>query len=109
MPDRANTGRFRALGRLLPREVRERIYEPALADLTRRWLTDVRSRGAIPFGARALATWIACLPIVIPRTFVRERRLTRLGTIVVWGSAIVVLVVFLLVNLSHEYATYTAR
>ena len=109
MPDPINARRWSTLGRLLPREVRERIFEPALGDLTRGWLTDGKGRGRVPFAARALATWAACIPIAIPRAFVRERRLTRLGQIVLWGSAIVVLVVFLLVNLAQEYATYTAR
>ena len=66
MPDRA-TGveRWRALGRLLPRDVRERIFEPAFGDLTYHWLTsDVGRR--VPFGVRALSTFLGCFPVAIP-------------------------------------------
>jgi hypothetical protein len=49
VPDRA-TGveRWRALGRLLPRDVRERIFEPAFGDLTYHWLTSDVGRRVRP-------------------------------------------------------------
>jgi hypothetical protein len=77
VPDGRSAGRWRALGRLLPREVRERVFEPAFADLLRAWLTS--SRSGVPFPLRAVGTLLGCLPIAVPRLFVREGRLTRLG------------------------------
>ena len=78
------------LGRLLPREIRERIFEPAYADLLRRWL-DERDQRRGWFGLRVLATYAGCLPIAAPRLFVRRGRLTVFArvTILATGTLVV--------------------
>ncbi len=81
MPDRAaGVERWRALGRLLPRDVRERVFEPAFGDLTYHWLTSNDGRH-VPFGVRALSTFLGCFPVVIPRLFVKGGRLTGFGVL----------------------------
>ena len=96
--------RWRRLGRLLPRDVRERVFEPAFADLTYGWLTAADPR--VPFGIRAVGTFVGCARIAIPRVIVRDRRLTRVGKIVVWSGAAIVLLVWVVANLTDGYATY---
>ena len=106
MPDRA-TGveRWRALGSLLPRDVRERIFEPALGDLTYHWLTsDVGRR--VPFGVRALSTILGCFPVAIPRLFVKGGRLTGFGRASVWAVAVLATVMLVIANFSETYASY---
>lgn len=90
-PGASTISRWRWLGRLLPRDVRERVFEPAFADLTYGWLTAADRR--VPFGVRAVGTFMGCIRIAIPRVIVRHRRLTRVGKVVVWGGAAIVLVI----------------
>jgi len=47
----------------------------------------------MPFGVRALSTWLGCMPIAIPRIIRRDGRLTRTGRLVFVGAAVGVLVV----------------
>ena len=86
---RRGRARWRLLGRLLPRTVRQRVFEPAFADLLRASLeSDVPMRG---FGIRALGTFVGCLPPAAVRLFVVQGRptwLTRLGAA---GIAVVLL------------------
>ena len=103
-PGASTVSRWRWLGRLLPRDVRERVFEPAFADLTYGWLTTAERR--VPFGVRALGTFMGCISIAIPRVIVRERRLTRFGKVVVWGGAAIVLLVLVVANLTEGYAAY---
>ena len=103
-PGASTVSRWRWLGRLLPRDVRERVFEPAFADLTHEWLTAADRR--VPFGVRAVATLLGCLRIAIPRVIVRDRRLTRFGKVVVWGGAAIVLVILVVANLTEGYAAY---
>jgi hypothetical protein len=98
--------RWRALGRLLPQDVRERVFEPAFADLVRLWLESSGRAGRAPFGLQALGTYARCVPIAVPRVLVRHGRLTRVGHIVVWGGAALVLFVLVVINISETYATY---
>lgn len=106
MPDRVmRVERWRALGRLLPRDVRERIFEPAFGDLTHDWLTsDCDHR--VPFGVRALSTLLGCFPVAIPRLFVRGGRLTGFGRASVWVVAVLATVMLVLANFSETYASY---
>ena len=103
-PGASTVSRWRWLGRLLPRDVRERVFEPAFADLTYGWLTAADRR--VPFGVRAVGTFMGCVRIVIPRVIVRDRRLTRFGKVVVWGGAAIVLVILVVANLTEGYAAY---
>lgn len=84
--DDLSRGRWQSLGRLLPKDVRERIFEPAMDDLAYERLTNVDLR--IPFWMQAVATLAGCLPIAIPRLFVREGRLTRTGRIAAVSTAV---------------------
>ena len=106
MPER-ETGveRWRALGRLLPRDVRERIFEPAFGDLTYQWLTS-GGDGRVPFGVRALSTFLGCFPVAIPRLFVKGGRLTGFGHASVWAVAVLATVMLVLANFAETYASY---
>lgn len=80
MPDTRNPiERWRRIGRILPRDVRERIFEPAFYDVARAWLGDRDARGPVPFGVRVLWTMLGCVPIALPRLVVHRGRLTKLG------------------------------
>ena len=103
-PDASAVSRWRWLGRLLLRDVRERVFEPAFADLTYGWLTAADRR--VPFGVHAVGTFAGCVRIEIPRVIVRHRRLTRLRKVVVWGGAGIVLIILVLANLTEGYAAY---
>lgn len=88
--------RWRWLGRLLPRSVRERVFEPAFADLYRDTL-ERRSRASasrVPFAFRALATYAGCTPPALARLFVVRGKPTRLsralGVLVVVSLGLVV-------------------
>ena len=106
MPDGASgVERWRALGRLLPRDVRERIFEPAFGDLTYHWLTSDGGR-RVPFGVRALSTFLGCFPVVIPRLFVKGGRLTGFGRASVWAVAVLATVMLVLANFAETYASY---
>jgi len=105
MPERTRSfERWRTLGRLLPREVRERVFEPAFTDLLRAWLTRERTEGAAPFWAAAITTYLGCLPIAVPHLFVRRGRLTRLGKGLVWAASGLTVAWVVLLQLSSTYA-----
>ncbi len=103
-PGASAVSRWRWLGRLLPPDVRERVFEPAFADLTYGWLTTAERR--VPFGVRALGTFMGCARIAMPRVIVRDRRLTRFGRALVWGGAAIALLVLVVANLTEGYAAY---
>lgn len=104
MPERTGTlERWRALGRLLPPDVRERIFEPAYSDLIHAWLMAARGRRRLPFGMRALGTYLGCIPIAVPRLFLRNGHLTRFGRLTLLSAAVVVCLVLVL-NLVRPYA-----
>ena len=93
------------LGRLLPKDVRVRIFEPAYEDMLYNWLSSPsRSRRRLELDA--LTTWMACVPIAVPRSIVRDGRLTRAGRTLVWGGVAAVLLVLLVANLADVYASY---
>ena len=106
MPDGfAGMERWRKLGRLLPRDVRERIFDPAFADLTRAWLTSKERPKRLPFGVHVVGTWAGCFSITIPRLFVQHGRLTRFGRLSLWTVGFLATIVLLLMNLARTYAS----
>jgi hypothetical protein len=90
---------LRALPRLLPREFRERVFEPALADL------EYEERSSRARGARqwfALTILIAeCLRLGAPQLVWRRGRPTRLGA----GVLAALLLLALLIQRSRYVAT----
>jgi hypothetical protein len=106
VPERAvSVERWRALGRFLPRDVRERVFEPAFGDLTYHWLSSDGAR-RLPFGIHALSTYLGCFPVVIPRLFVKGGRLTGLGRASVWTVAVLATVMLVVANFTQSYASY---
>ena len=99
--------RWRALGRLLPVEVRERVFDPAFSDLMYAWLsaTDEREVG-VPFGMRVIGTYVGCIPISVPRLFYSQGRLTRFGRITVWSAMVLIAAAVVVVRMSQKYAAY---
>jgi len=94
------------LGRLLPREIRVRVFEPALSDLIYRWASAPAIGRRVPFGLQALGTYVGCFPLAIPRIFVREGRLTRFGHAALWGSVVFAGFVLVVSTLAQSYGTY---
>jgi len=99
----SSTDVWRALGRLLPSDVRERIFEPAFSDLLYAWLTAADGDRWVPFGVRAVGTYVGCFPIAVPLMFVRDGRLTRFGRVTVWSTAIVSISLLVLLGVSRSY------
>lgn len=97
--------RWRSLGRLLPRDVRERVFEPAFEDLKYVWVVG-RHEPGMPFPCHVAVTWLACLPIAVPRTLVRDGRLTRLGRFAVVAGALVFGLALLVSSVGDTYASY---
>ena len=98
--------RWRALGRLLPQNVRERIFDPAFSDLLRAWLMASKGRRRFPFAVQAVGTYVGCFPIAIPRLFVHNGRLTRFGRVSLWAVGILATVTLVVANMARLYATY---
>ena len=99
--------RWRALGRLLPHDVRERIFDPAFSDLVRAWITASDGRRRLPFAVQAVGTYVGCFPIAIPRLFVHNGRLTRFGRVSLWTVGLLATVALVLANIVQSYASYT--
>ncbi len=98
--------RWRGLGRLLPQNVRERIFDPAFSDLMRAWLMASKGRWRLPFAVQAVGTYVGCFPIAIPRLFVHNGRLTRFGRVSLWAVGILAAVTLVVANMARLYATY---
>jgi len=98
--------RWRVLGRLLPSEVRERVFEPAFADLMRDELTVSQRPARASFGLRATGMCLRCLPIAVPQIFLKRGRLTRFGRASMWVAAVLVTVALVVANMRHAYASY---
>jgi len=98
--------RWRFLGRLLPDEVRERIFDPAFADLMRAWLTGNDGRPRLPFAVQVVGTYVGCFPIAVPRLFVHDGRLTRFSRVSLLAVGILATVVLLVANLAQSYTSY---
>ena len=107
MPERSVPAeRWRALGRLLPGEVRERIFDPAFSDLVYAWLKGADERRRIPFGLHAIGMYMGCFPIAIPRLFVNGGRLTRFGRYSLWAVGVLVSLALVVANVAQSYASY---
>lgn len=102
----ARAARWRGLGRYLPKEVRERVYDPAFTDLLYRWLTSGEDSKRIPFGVYAIGTVLGCIPIAVPRLFFRRGALTRLSRVVLASAATLLLALFLLSRFTGGYIGY---
>lgn len=99
--------RWRLLGRLLPGEVRERVFDPAFYDLLYTWLTRPSDQGRpASFAARAIGTYVRCIPVSVPKLFFRRGRLTRLGAVAAWALPALLVVAFLVVRMSEMYRVY---
>ena len=83
---------LRRVARILPREFRERVFEPALSDIQ---LDDASVRRPL---ARAILI-VECVRLAIPQYFWRGRRPTKLAV-----GLIVVLVLGTLVRARYSYA-----
>ena len=104
----AGRERWRSLGRLLPTEVRERIFEPAFADLTTAWLRSGGDHGRrLPFGVHALGTYVGCFSIAIPRLFVHDGRVTRVGRCALWVAGLLATGALVFANVARSYASYS--
>ena len=99
--------RWRALGRLLPHDVRERIFDPAFSDLMRAWLMASKGRRRLPFAVQAVGTYVGCFPIAIPRLFVHNGRLTRFGRVSLWAVGILATVTLVVANMVQSYPPHT--
>ncbi len=97
--------RWKRLGRLLPRDTRERVFEPAYSDLVYRWLTTGASdQPKVPFGLQVVGTYVGCIPILIPRMFVRRGKLTLLTRTLIWGAVAIVALILILSLIYDGYA-----
>jgi len=78
---------FRAFARILPREFRERVFEPAWADI----LLDEHSAGGGPASFRArFVLFLECLRLGIPQMVWQHGRLTLLARRGVVAAAVIV-------------------
>lgn len=89
-----------AFARLLPKEFRERVFEPAWADI-RLDETQAAPPRRTKWGARLLLI-AECTRLAIPQLFWRRRRPTRLAA----AMLVVIAVVWLLV-LRRNYVSWT--
>jgi hypothetical protein len=94
LPTKARGRLTRWFARLLPREFRQRVFEPSLSDLELDELEEQPQLGASHGGfrwrraARRMAFWGACIRVGVPLLFWRNGRLTRLSTMLIIGAAV---------------------
>jgi len=99
--------RWRRIGRLLPTEVRERVFEPAYEDLARAWLGEGAGGSGRLFGPRALSMLFLAAVVTVPRLILDRRRILGFAKVVVWsaivtGSLLVIVLVALRPFLAYE-------
>ncbi len=100
-------GRWRLLGRLLPAEIRERIFEPAFGDLLRSHLAPGRgARRTLPFPVHVAGTFLGCVGIALPHLIVRRGKLTRLARVGLSVVAMAAVVLLVLVRMAGKYGGY---
>ena len=92
---------WRAIGSLLPADVRERVFEPACYERLRRGLEQDRS--AVPMTAYALAALVGVAGFNFPRVLFDGRRLSRLGKLVLAGGLVTLAAVWLIVMARYSY------
>ena len=105
MLESTGPGRWRAVGRLLPAEVRERVFEPAFSDLLRKHLQSRAVPGStVPFGVQVIGMLFACGPAAIPRLFIHRGRFTKIGKIAAWGLTALIVIAAAMSKIGAAYA-----
>ena len=79
MPDSSRPGSWRWIGRLLPRSVRDLMYEPMCDDLWRAHVTAPIPSGRLGLWFRFFGCVAATVGYALPRYFVERNRITVLG------------------------------
>ena len=103
-PERADSTRWSVLGRFLPRSIRERVFEPAFADLLRASLETSGTGGhSTPFAVRALGTYLGCVPPSLLRVFVVRGKLTRFTRVMGVVAVLVVVLGFVSQWMGYGY------
>ncbi len=92
MPDSARPRSWDRLGRLLPRSLRELVYQPLCDDLWRAHVTAVVPRSRLLLWFRFAGCFAASARYSLPRYFVERDRLTLLGR----GTLIIAVAVLIL-------------
>ncbi len=100
---RLPTRRWFVLGRLLPREVRTRIFEPAYNDLLREWLASGEEAPPWRFGVRALGILGGSAGVGVRRALLRRE---RIATVLKLVAGLVTLIAILLVVLLRDWIAY---
>lgn len=91
------------LGRLLPSDVRERVYEPACYERLRRGLERHGGRATwIPF--YAVTAFVAIASFNLPWVFFDGRRLSGLGKATLMVGAVVIMLVYAVSMVRYSYA-----
>lgn len=102
MPEAARVPWWRSLGRLLPGDVRERVFEPACYEHLRRRLEGGGQTTWVP--VYALTAFFAIAGLNLPWVFFDGRRLSGLGKATLVAGVIAVTVVYALAMISYAYA-----
>lgn len=92
------------LGRLLPRDVRERVYEPACYERLRRGL-EGRGRRAAWIPLYALAAFVAVAGFNLPWVLFDGRRLSGLGKATLVVGALAITLGYAAARSRYGYAT----
>lgn len=94
--------RWDRIRRLLPTHARERLFDPAIADLE---AAHLRNGRGMPSRFQVSVVALDCLRLVVPRAFVRDRRPTRAAWILV--GVLVALAVLSLLRSAGDTTGYT--
>ena len=81
MPDSARPRSWRWIGRLLPRSLRDLMYEPMCDDLWRAHVTGPFVGGGFGLWIRFVGCFGASMAYSLPRYFVERGRVTLLGRV----------------------------
>ena len=95
MPDTARPRSWRWIGLLLPRSLRDLMYEPMCDDLWRAHVTAPVRRGRLGLWCRFFGCFAASVGYSLPRYFVERDRVTTLGKaayVLVTGATLLALV-----------------
>ena len=83
------------MGRLLPRSLRELMYEPMCDDLWRAHLTSRAAGGRFGLWLRFVGCFTASVAYSVPRYFIERGRITSLGKaayVLAFGATVLALV-----------------
>ena len=101
---RSSTPWWTSLGHLLPREVRERVYEPACYERLREVLAG-RSPSRAGVGVYAIHVFLGTAGRNLPRIWFDGRRLSGLGRVAI-GLGVVAVGSWMVVMARYAYASY---